>query len=89
MAITPRVQRVGQEHCVIYRSEIDAVVLQDQKIIFDVLTNFAHGRRFQHRLQRRQRLFQGNLVWGAVTKVEPFARAMLQRHVTSFAGFSR
>ena len=91
VASRARVERVGQQHCVVDRRDADAAQGKHVHVELDVVADLEDARRFQQRLQERDRFGFLDLVGseaGAIEKIVS-AGAMADRDVASLSRLDR
>ncbi len=59
--VQPALEREGDQHGVVHRPDLDAVAGEDGQVVLAVLGDLQDGRRFQQRLQPRDRVCEGDL----------------------------
>ena len=61
MAVLAGVERVGHQHRIVERGDLDAVARKHEIVEFEILADLQHRRVFQQRLQPREAVLDRNL----------------------------
>ena len=83
----PGIERVGDQHRVVERRDLDAAAGEDVPVELDVLADLEHAGVFEQRLQQRDRFGFGDLAGQQAAAVEQagLAGAMADRDVAGLA----
>ena len=85
VAVVAGIERVGDQHRVVDGGDVDAIALQQDEIVFEVLADLDHAGVGEQGLQRRQRLVERDLTFQHAAAEEIRAAAMLEGDVAGLA----
>ena len=86
MAVQAALQRIGDQHGVVDRGDIDAVARQDGDVVLGVLRHLEHRRVLEQGLQAGDHLGEGKLRQiGGGLEGQPLGRAVADRNVAGLA----